>query len=318
MAGDPPIDAMPGGLKAVDATRITKAVARLSVCTALVLIALKLWAWWVSDSVSMFASLADSGLDGMASMFTLLAVSYAAVPPDAEHRFGHGKAEGFAAIAQAMFVGVSATLVATEAVGRVRNPEPIVESTLALAVMAISIALTLALLWAQSRAIAKTGSAATKGDRAHYAADLASNIAVIGGISLAAFTGLGWADPLVGLGVAAWLAWSALSVARSGWDQLLDREASDTVRERIRDLALSRGVLLEIHDLRTRTSGPYIHIQFCAALPSHLSLVEAHEAMQAAHDAILTEFPAADVFIQPDPRGRAGADDLELLPTAAE
>lgn len=318
MAHDASLDAMPGAMKASEAARITKTVARLSVATALVLIALKLWAWFVSGSVAMFASLADSGLDGLASLFTLLAVSYAALPPDEEHRFGHGKAEGFAAMVQAMLVGVSATLVAVEAISRLRAPQPIAESTLALAVMVVSIALTLALIWAQSRAISRTGSVATKGDRAHYAADLAANAAVIGGISLAAFTGLAWADPVVGLGVAVWLAWSALDVARSGWDQLLDREVSDEARERIRTLALSRGVLLDIHQLRTRTSGPYIHIQFHAEMPPHLSLIEAHQAMVAAEKAILTEFPAADVLIHPDPQGRAEPHGADVFSEAAE
>ncbi|MEM9739038.1 MAG: cation diffusion facilitator family transporter [Pseudomonadota bacterium] len=318
MAHDSSLDAMPGGLRVGDAARITRTIALLSVATASILVALKLWAWLSSGSVSMFASLADSGLDGFASLFTLLAVSYAAVPPDTQHRYGHGKAEGFAAIIQAMLVGVSATLVAVEAFARLRSPEPIVESTLALAVMGVSTALTLALIWAQSRAIAQTGSVATKGDRAHYAADLAANAAVIGGITLATFTGLGWADPSVGFLVALWLAWSALDVARSGWDQLLDREVSDAARERIRALALSSGVLLDIHALRTRTSGPYIHVQFHAEMPPHLSLIEAHEAMVEAERAILAEFPAADVLIHPDPRGRAEAHGTDVFFEAAE
>lgn len=313
MAHDASPGVMPGAMKAADAARITKAVSRLSVATALVLIALKAWAWWASDSVAMLSSLADSGLDGMASLFTLLAVSYAAKAPDEEHRYGHGKAEAFAAMMQAILVGVSATLVAIEAVSRFRNPQPIAESGLALGVIVASIGLTMALLWAQTRAIAKTGSVATKGDRAHYMADVGANFAVIAGIGGAAFLGLAWADPAVGLVVAAWLAWSALDVARGGWDQLLDRELSDAARERIRHLALSEGTLLDVHLLRTRASGPYIHIQFHAEMPAHLSLIEAHAAMVAAEKAILREFPAADVLIHPDPRGHAephGSDDF--------
>lgn len=296
---------LPGGLDAHEAARITKSITRLSVMTASVLIVLKAWAWMVSGSVAMLASLADSGLDAFASLFTLLAVTYAAQPPDAEHRYGHGKAEAFAAMVQALLVGVSATLVAVEAFERLRQPEPIAESSLALGVMAISIVLTIALVWAQSRALRQTGSVATTGDRAHYAADLAANFAVIGGIGASSFLGVAWADPLVGLGVAAWLAWSALDVARGGLDQLLDRELSDEARVRIRELALSSGGLLDIHELRTRASGPYVHIQFHADLPPQLSLVEAHQMMVAAEEAILAEFPAADILIHPDPRGKA-------------
>lgn len=296
---------LPGGLDPETAARITKTVSRLSVATAIVLIALKVWAWLVSGSVAMLASLADSGLDAIASLFTLLAVTYAAQPPDAEHRYGHGKAEAFAAMVQALLVGVSATLIAIEAFQRFRTPEPIAESTLALVVMGISTALTIALIWAQTRAIRQTGSVATTGDRAHYAADLAANAAVIGGIAAASFLGLAWADPLVGLAVALWLAWSALDVARGGIDQLLDRELSDEARDRICELALAPGGLLGVHQLRTRASGPYVHIQFHADMPPHLSLIEAHDMMIAAEKAILAEFPAADITIHPDPRGRA-------------
>ena len=296
---------LPGGLEPDEAARITKAVSRLSVMTAIILIGLKAWAWLASGSVAMLASLADSGLDAVASLFTLLAVIYAARPPDAEHRYGHGKAEAFAAMVQALLVGVSATLIAIEAFQRFRDPQPITQSTFALIVMGVSTALTVALIWAQTRAIRRTGSVATTGDRAHYVADIAANVAVIGGIAVASFLGLAWADPLVGLAVAAWLAWSALDVARGGIDQLLDRELSDEARERICELALSPSGLLGVHQLRTRASGPYIHIQFHAEMPPHLSLIEAHDMMIAAEKAILAEFPAADITIHPDPRGRA-------------
>ncbi len=305
--------APPCGLTVAQTARITRNVARLSVATATVLIAIKAWAWLASDSVAMLSSLADSGLDGLASLFTLLAVGYAAQPPDNEHRHGHGKAEAFAALMQAMLVGVSATLVAIEAIGRFRDPQPIVASTLALAVMLVSIALTLGLITAQTKALRRTGSVATRGDRAHYAADLAANFAVIVGIGAATWLGLPWADPLVGLLVAIWLAWSALDVARGGFDQLLDRELPDETREKIRQLALSTGGLLDVHGLRTRAAGPYLHVQFHAELPAHLSLVDAHRLMVDAEKAIHSQYPAADILIHPDPQGQAEPHGSDLF-----
>lgn len=296
---------LPGGLAPKAAARITRRVAMLSVSTALVLMALKFWAWLQSGSVAMLSSFADSGLDAIASLFTLIAVTYAAKPPDEEHRYGHGKAEAFAALMQALLVGVSATLIALEAVERFRSPQPLEATGLALLVMAVSIGLTLALIATQTLAVRRTGSVATHGDRAHYSADLAANAAVIGGIGGVALTGQTWIDPAVGLALALWLAWSAVDVARGGWDQLLDRELPDAARERIRQLALAPGGLIDIHQLRTRASGPYVHIQFHADLPPGLSLIEAHHLMVAAESSILTEFPAADVIIHPDPRGHA-------------
>lgn len=318
MAHDGFLGGMPGALDARTSARITRLTAGLSVSVALCLVILKSWAWLVSDSVGMLSSLADSGLDMLASLFTLAAVTYAAAPPDEEHRYGHGKAEGFAAMVQALLVGVSATLIALEAISRFRDPEPISQTGLALVVMGVSVVLTMGLLAAQTRAIRKTGSVATAGDRAHYAADLSANAVVIVGLCATSFLGLYWADPLVGLMVAGWLAWSAIGVARGGWDQLLDRELSDAARERIRELALSTGGLLDIHLLRTRASGPYVHIQFHADLPPDISLIEAHDRMVAAEAAILSEFPAADVIIHPDPRGAAEPHGSSAFKEAAQ
>lgn len=296
---------VPGRLPIEETARITRITAMLSVSVATALIAIKLWAWLASGSVAMLSSLADSGLDGAASLFTLMAVVYAARPADAEHRFGHGKAEGFAAIFQALLVGISATLVAVEAVKRIMSPQPIEASMLALSVMGVSILLTVALVTAQSRAVARTGSVATAGDRAHYVADLAANAVVIVGIAGSSFLGVFWLDPVVGLALAAWLIWSALGVARGGVDQLLDRELSDEARARISELATDGETILDVHQLRTRASGPYVHIQFHADLPAHLSLIDAHDAMVQAETRIRSEFPSADILIHPDPRGAA-------------
>ncbi|MEM6625765.1 MAG: cation diffusion facilitator family transporter [Pseudomonadota bacterium] len=294
-----------GRLAPPDAARITQRTAGLAVAMAGVLIAIKAWAWFVSGSVAMLASLADSGLDLAASLFTLWAVTYAAAPPDPEHRYGHGKAESFAGLFQALLVGASATFVAIEAFDRFQNPQPIQQGGLAIAVMVISIGLTLALLVAQSRAVNATGSVATSGDRAHYAADLGANLAVILGVAASAFLGWPLADPLIGLGVALWLAWSALEVARGATNQLMDRELPADARERIVALAEAADPRVSVHQLRTRAAGPIIHIQFHLDLPPTMSLAEAHQVMVACETRILAEFPGADVLIHPDPIGVA-------------
>lgn len=304
-------DGLPGGMAPLEAARITRITALLSVSVALILMAIKAWSWAASGSVSMLSSLADSALDGAASVFTLLAVTYAARPPDAEHRYGHGKAEGFAALFQAVLVGVSATLIAIEAVRRVMAPQPISHSLPALIVMGVSIALTIALVFAQTRAVRRTGSVATAGDRAHYLADIAANLVVVAGIVGSAFLGVIWFDPLIGLAVAGWLAWSALGVAQAGIDQLLDRELPDAARERIAELAVDGREILSVHQLRTRAAGPYVHILFHADMPKSLSLVEAHDAMVRCEERIQAVFPAADVHIHPDPKGVAEPHGME-------
>ncbi len=297
---------MPAGrLTPTEAAAITKRTVLLSVATASILIAIKLWAWIVSDSVSVLASLADSGLDLAASLVTLGAVIYAAAPPDHEHRYGHGKAEGFAALMQAALVGASAALIAREALDRFLDPRPVLDGGIPIVVMCISIALTMLLIVFQTRALKQTGSVATAGDRAHYAADVAANIAVIGGVIGSAYLKIPFIDPLIGLGVAAWLALGAFNVAKEAIDQLMDKELSDEARGRIIELAQGAEAQLSVHQLRTRSAGPIIHIQFHLDLPETTSLAQAHDIMVECENRILSEFPGADILIHPDPKDAA-------------
>ena len=295
----------PGRLAPQENAKITRTIAMLSVATALVLTGLKIAAWLLSDSVAILSSLADSGLDLTASLVTLFAVRYAASPPDAEHRFGHGKAEGFASLFQAVLVLISATLVARESIGRLIDPEPVARSGVALGVMAISIVLTLALVRAQTLAVKRTGSVAVAGDRAHYLSDLLANLAVMAGVALAAFTGFQRGDGIAGLAVALWLGWAAVEVLKGSWDLLMDRELSDEDRSRILKLAADDERILGVHALRTRAMGPYVQFQFHADLDPTLTLEAAHRIIVAAERRILAEYPGADILIHADPKGRA-------------
>lgn len=294
--------------------RLTSRAAALSIGVALLLIGFKAWAWFSSGSVAMLSSLADSTLDLAASLFTFFAVRYAAAPPDREHRFGHGKAEAFAGLMQSALVVVSAALIGIEAVRRLIDPEPITHGFAGLAVMGLSIALTTALIGAQTRTIEKTDSIATRGDRLHYASDLAANVVVMAGIAAGAFLNMPWADAVAGLLVALWLTYGSLKIARDSADHLLDRELPDAERARIRGLAEADTRILRVHDLRTRASGPYIHIQFHAELDPYLALVEAHAIVVEAENRIRAVFPTADVIIHPDPKDKAephGHEDFE-------
>jgi ferrous-iron efflux pump FieF len=297
---------------------LTSRAAMLSLAVALSLIALKTWAWLVSGSVAMMASLADSALDLAASLITYFAVRYAAAPPDREHRFGHGKAEAFAGLLQGGLVGISGVIIAIEAVPRLFAPTAITHGLENIAVMLISIALTAALVAYQTRAVQRTGSVAMRADRLHYAGDLAANAIVLAGIGAGAYLGAGWADPVAALLVAGWLVYGSLNVAREAADHLLDREVADDVRARLRALAEDDERILRVHELRTRTSGPYLHIQFHAELDPDLSLEAAHQIVVAAENRIRAEFPTADVIIHPDPKGRAEPHGHEHFERAHE
>lgn len=292
-------------LTPAETVALTRRVTLLSIATASVLVALKLAAWLASGSTALLASMADSALDLVASLITAWAVRYAAEPPDAEHRFGHGKAEAFASLMQAGLVFASAALVAREAVGDVMAPHPLKAEGWAVAVMALSTVLTFGLISAQTYILRRTRSVAVAGDRAHYASDLASNVVGLAGIAASAWLGLNGLDAAAALVIAALLLWSAIGVFREAANQLMDRELPDEDRAQIVRLATEDPRLSDVHQLRTRASGPYVHIQMHVDLDPQLTLEAAHAAIVAAENRILKVFPAADIIIHADPRGRA-------------
>ncbi|GGL43515.1 cation diffusion facilitator family transporter [Caulobacter rhizosphaerae] len=292
-------------LTAAESLVLTRRVTTLSVGVAAVLIAIKGVAWLMGHSVALLASLADSGLDLVASLITFYAVRYAAVPPDAEHRFGHGKAEAFASLTQGGLVFASAALIGQEAIrafGRAAPPE---HGALGVGVMAASIVLTLLLIRAQTEVTKRTRSVAVSGDRAHYAADLASNAVSLVGLGAASLLHLAWVDAAAGLAVALWLLWGAIGVFREAAHQLMDHELPLEDRERIIALLTADPRVLGVHQVRTRASGPYMHVQAHMDLDPALVLSVAHAVMVAAENRVLEVFPAADILLHPDPRGAA-------------
>jgi cation diffusion facilitator family transporter len=297
--------ALPGATPVDQSARLTAGVTLLSVSCAAVLIVLKAVAWKLSGSIATLASLADSALDLLASLATFAAVRYAVAPPDATHRYGHGKAEAFASLIQAGLVFASAALIGEEAVRHILHPMPLSHEGWAMGAMAASIVLTGLLVWAQTRVLKQAKSVAVAGDRAHYAADFASNLAALIGIAAAAAFRAAWVDAVAGLLVTAWLVWGAIGVFRQASFELMDHELPAEARAEILALAEADDRILDIHALRTRASGPYVHIQMHAAVPAHLSLEEAHHIVVEAERRVLTRFPAADILIHADPHGRA-------------
>jgi cation diffusion facilitator family transporter len=284
---------------------LTRNVTALSIATAAALLAMKGAVWVFSGSVAMMASTADSGLDLVASAATFFAVRYAAVPPDEDHRFGHGKAEAFASLLQAGLVFASSALIVQESVRHLIHREPISHETWALAVMAISILATGGLVVAQTRVLRRASSVAVSGDRVHYLADLASNLVVLAGVAGSVLLHAPALDVAAGLAVAGLLLWGAIAVFREASAQLMDRELSDEARAQIIGLVAQDPRIAEVHQLRTRASGPITHIQMHAALDPNLTLEAAHQVVVAAELRILTAFPTADILIHADPHGRA-------------
>jgi ferrous-iron efflux pump FieF len=283
--------------------RLMRLATYASVGTAVVLIVTKLVAWLFTDSISLLASLIDSLLDVLASLISLVAVRQALTPADREHRFGHGKAEPLAALAQTAFISGSAIFLVIEAGHRIYQPRSIDHVELGVGVMIFSIVATFLLTRFQAYVVRRTGSLAIQADSLHYVGDLLANGAVVAALVLVSWFGWLLADPLFALGIAAYILYIAWQIARRALDMLMDRELSDEERDRIRQMALAHSEVLDLHDLRTRASGRQLFIQLHLELDGTMNLYRAHLVADAVEAEILAAFPEAEVIIHQDPHG---------------
>ncbi|MBX8485168.1 cation diffusion facilitator family transporter [Pseudomonas cichorii] len=281
--------------------RLLRLATRASLLVASTLIIAKGVAWWFSGSVSLLAGLTDSLLDGAASFLNLLAVHYALRPADEDHRYGHGKAEALSGMAQALFIAVSAGLIAFQAIERIQHPEPLGAAGLGIAVMVLSLVLTLALLWLQHKVIKETGSAAIRADSLHYRSDLLLNFSILLALTLTLF---GWQqlDAYFGLGIAVYILWSAFQIARETVSVLMDEELPTDVSQHMLELACSVPGVLGAHDLRTRISGNRWFVQLHLELPGSLTLSVAHALCDQVESAIHQQYPKAEVLVHADPQ----------------
>ncbi|APE27567.1 cation diffusion facilitator family transporter [Aurantiacibacter gangjinensis] len=294
---------------------LTRSAAIASITVALVLAVLKGWATWQTGSTAMLGSLADTVLDLVASLAVLLAVWVAAHPADENHRFGHGKAEALAAIFQVILITLSAGAIAFRAIQRLVEGGETQAADTGIAVSAIAIVLTLALVAWQRHVVRRTGSLAIQTDSVHYQSDLLLNLAVIGALVLDQYLGVRQADPLFGLAIAAWLLWNAYEASSEAIDHLMDREWPEEKRRAFVEAAARHPELSNLHDLRTRTSGTADFAQFHVDLPARMSVGEAHDIIERVEADLTSRFPGLELLIHIDPEGHVDEPGNPLVET---
>ena len=283
--------------------KLARSAAMASITVAVILVALKTWASWRTGSTAMLGSLADSALDLIASLATLTGVWVASMPADEDHRFGHGKAEALAAIFQVMLIALSAFGIAVRAIMQLAGQHQTAAAGDGIAVSVIAIALTLALLGWQRYVMSRTRSLAIRTDHLHYKSDLLLNLSVIAALMLDQYAGLGLADPLFGLAIAAWLAFGAWRGASEAVDALMDREWPESRRIAFVEAAARHPELSNLHDLRTRTSGNRDFVQFHVDLPPAMTIEQAHAIIERVEEDLCGQFPGMELLIHIDPEG---------------
>lgn len=273
-----------------------------AVIVSCILVATKIVAWRLSGSLSLQASLIDSLLDSMSSIVNFFIIRQAVKPADAEHRFGHGKAEALAGMGEAIFIAASALWLTIEAVHRLFFPVKLIKPTfLGNSLMLSAIVLTFILVLFQHIVVKRTKSVAIAADALHYRGDLLITIGVFVSLNGAAYFDWGQFDVFVAIFIAGYILVSSWKIGVHALHILMDRELPNAIREEISAIALGHSRVQGIHDLRTRSSGQSEFIQMHLELEGSLSLIEAHEITQEVAEALYRKFPDAEVIIHQDP-----------------
>jgi len=294
-------------------SKLATRAALASVAVAILLIGLKAWAAYATHSMAMLGSLADTGLDLIASLVTLAGVRIAALPADSDHRFGHGKAEALVALVQIVLITISAGWIADRSIERLLAGSVTGSAEFGIGVSMVAMAMTMALIAYQRHVVAQTGSVAIATDRVHYQSDLLLNGAVIAALALDQFAGLVGADGVFGLLIAGWLMFGAWRSSSDAINQLMDREWPEAQRAAFLAAASDYPELDGLHDLRTRTSGSHHFVQFHVWVPGEWTVREAHDRLDAVEEALQARFPSTEILIHLDPHGHT--DRETMLPS---
>jgi cation diffusion facilitator family transporter len=272
-----------------------------SVIVAGCLLLLKLVAWVMTDSISIQASLIDSLVDSLASAVNFIAIRQALRPADDEHRFGHGKIEAIAAQGQSIFIAGTALWLGFEALQRFAKPEPIAQTGLGIAVILITILVTLGLVRFQQYVINKTNSTVIKADHLHFKGDLFLNLSVLASLIFSSQLGWHFIDPLCGLAIGGYIMWTSWKIAQAAFNILIDRELPAEDHAKIDAIIQNNPEVRGYHDLKTRSAGPKCFIQLHLELDGTMTLNQAHRIAAQVAEEIRKTFPQTEVIIHQDP-----------------
>ena len=281
-------------------SRLVNLAGRAAILAASILIIVKLVAWIITGSSSILAALTDSLMDVTTSIINLFAIKVALQPADDEHRFGHGKAESLAGLAQAAFISGSAIFLLFNSISGLVNGHQISVSNVGIGVMIFSVLVTIALVSFQAYVVKKTGSTAIRADSLHYRTDIALNGAVLLALILA---GLGWhwADGVFAIAVSFYILHGAWEIGTLSIDALMDKQLPKSDEEKIVKIAYHVEGVRGVHDLRTRQSGNTKFIQLHLELDDDQTLLDAHNRADFVEEALQNAYPQADIIIHLDP-----------------
>lgn len=271
-----------------------------SIVVALLIITAKIFAWVITDSLSILSSLVDSSIDLLSSVVTFFAVRYALKPADNDHRFGHGKAEDIAAFSQSAFMLGSVVFILAESISRFFSPDKIQNEMIGVYVMLFSTLLILVLVSFQSYVAKRTNSIAIKADSLHYKNDLLLNALVIVSLVMSNYVDMAIIDPIIATLICVYILISAKSIGKEAFDKLMDKEFEDDDRQRIINIVTKVENIRGFHDLRTRKSGVKNFIQMHLEFDKNITLMDAHSISEEVEQKVLEIYPNSEILVHQD------------------
>ncbi len=282
---------------------LKKSAVCASIFLAVSLCILKVFGAIYTDSLAVLSSLIDSLADVFASAVSFVAIKIALRPASCEHRYGFGKAESISALLQSAFIAGSGMFVLYDGIARFFNPVALKQTTAGIAVMLVSLFATIFLIMFQRYVAKKTNSIAIRADSAHYTVDVITNAAIIISLLVVEYFHFLWFDSLAACFVSAYLLWGAYKIAKSSLYMLTDSELDESIRKKVADIVLHVDGVLGIHDFRSRDLGGQYMFEIHVEINGNVPLYTAHEISDNAENAILAEFPDAQIIVHQDPYG---------------
>ncbi len=276
----------------------------VSLAAAVVVIALKMLAFKLTGSVGFLSDAMESLVNVVAAAFALLMVSIAGRPPDADHPYGHSKAEYFSSGIEGLLIGVAAVLIVVEAAQRLMAPQPVESVPVGVALIALATAINAAVAWWMLKGAKQLRSIALEADGRHLMTDVWTSAGVMVGVVLVPITGWLWLDPVVGIAVALHILREAYSLVARSVDGLMDKSLPDD------DLVAVEQVLLRYRNddvrfdhVRTRRAGTRRFVSMHMHMPTLWTLGHAARCRMAVERALMDAIPGIGVTIEALPQG---------------
>ncbi len=287
-----------------------------SVVVGLAVLSLKVVAWRVTGSVALMSDALESVVNVATALAVIAALRLARRPADANHPFGHHKAEFFAAVLEGVLIVLAAVLILREAWDGLASPSAIDAPWLGLAINAVAGVVNAVWAWLLIREGRRHRSPALAADGRHLMTDVVSSVGVLGGVVLAVLTGWWVLDPALAVLVALNILWSGWGVIRGSLSGLMDEAVSDDELARIRRIIAESAegeTALEAHDLRTRHAGPVTFIEFHLVVPGDTTVEAAHTLCDRIEAALMGALPDARVTIHVEPEHKAKHSGIVVL-----